>query len=71
MLLPVAMHSDGSRTWRNAKQAAVRQYGAGTAADRAAALAVKRYIKWQAKRARATTVARVVALHAAPRSGAR
>ncbi len=66
------MHSDGSRTWRNAKQAAVRQYGAGATADRAAAVAVKRYFKWQAKRARAALAnARAVALHAASRSGVR
>jgi hypothetical protein len=37
------------RRWRSARQAAVRQYGEGSAADRAALLAVKRFRKWLAK----------------------
>jgi hypothetical protein len=41
-----------SRTWRSAKQAAVRQYGAGPAADRVAVQAMKRFFKWVAKHPR-------------------
>lgn len=37
------------RRWRNARHAAVRQYGEGELADRAALAAVKRFRKWLAK----------------------
>ena len=39
-----------ARTWRSAKQAAVRQYGQGPMADRAALVAVKHLLKRLAKR---------------------
>jgi hypothetical protein len=39
-----------SRTWRSAKQAAVRQYGRGAMADHAALVAVKHFLKRLAKR---------------------
>jgi hypothetical protein len=40
------------RRWRRAKQAAVRRYGPGPIADRAAGMAVKRFFKWLAKHRR-------------------
>jgi hypothetical protein len=41
-----------SRTWRSARLAAVRHYGEGPVADRAAVEAVKRFFKWLAKHPR-------------------
>ena len=38
------------RTWRSAIQSAVRQYGAGAEADRAAMAALRRFMKRMAKR---------------------
>ena len=43
------MHAEAARTWRRAKQSAVRRYGAGPIADHAAAAAVKRLVKWLAR----------------------
>jgi hypothetical protein len=41
---------DASRTWRSAKQSAVRDYGEGSRADRAALVAVKHFLKRLGKR---------------------
>jgi hypothetical protein len=41
-----------ARTWRSARQSAVRRYGAGPQAERAAVQAVKRFWKWLAKHPR-------------------
>jgi hypothetical protein len=41
-----------ARTWRSARQSAVRRYGAGPQADRIAVQAVKRFWKWLAKHPR-------------------
>ena len=43
---------EASRTWRSAKQAAVKRHGAGPVADRVALQAVRRFFKWLAKHPR-------------------
>jgi hypothetical protein len=48
-----------ARTWRSARQSAIRRYGPGPQAERIAVQAMKRFWKWLAKHPR-------IAAHRAP-----